>query len=77
MALASRVIASHYAEPVERKIGAAAALLTEPKSDAQVIRDVEAGEPFWLLDDSLGWAWGYAGEERRVGYVRSSDLAAY
>ena len=24
-----------------------------------------------MLDDSLGWAWGYAGEERRVGYVRS------
>ena len=25
-----------------------------------------------MLDDSLGWAWGYAGEERRVGYVRAS-----
>jgi hypothetical protein len=28
-----------------------------------------------LLDDSLGWAWGYAGDERRVGYVRSDALA--
>jgi hypothetical protein len=27
-----------------------------------------------MLDDSLGWAWGYAGEERRVGYVPSSAL---
>ena len=27
-----------------------------------------------LLDDSLGWAWGYAGKERRVGYVRSDAL---
>ena len=29
-----------------------------------------------MLDDSLGWAWGYAGEDRRVGYVRSETLAA-
>jgi hypothetical protein len=29
-----------------------------------------------LLDDSLGWAWGYAGEDRRVGYVPSEALAA-
>ena len=27
-----------------------------------------------MLDDSLGWAWGYAGEERRVGYVRSDAV---
>jgi hypothetical protein len=27
-----------------------------------------------MLDDSLGWAWGYAGEEGRVGYVRSDAL---
>ena len=29
-----------------------------------------------MLDDSLGWAWGYAGKDRRVGYVRSDALAA-
>jgi hypothetical protein len=22
----------------------------------------------------LGWSWGYAGKERRVGYVRSATL---
>ena len=27
-----------------------------------------------MLDDSLGWAWGYAGEDRRVGYVPSEAL---
>jgi len=27
-----------------------------------------------MLDDSVGWAWGYAGKERRVGYVRSEAL---
>ena len=39
-----------------------------------MIRELEAGERFLLLDDSLGWAWGYAGEDRRVGYVRSECL---
>ena len=29
-----------------------------------------------MLDDSLSWAWGYAGEERRVGYIPSDALAA-
>ncbi len=32
------------------------------------------GDAFAMLDDSLGWAWGYAGTERRVGYVRSDAL---
>jgi hypothetical protein len=37
---------------------------------------LDAGEPFALLDDTLGWAWGYAGVERRVGYVRSEAVAS-
>jgi hypothetical protein len=70
------VIASHYAEPVERVVAAPAPLLCEASDDAAVIRELEAGEPFGLLDDSVGWAWGYAGNDRRVGYVKSEALAA-
>jgi hypothetical protein len=29
-----------------------------------------------MLDDSLGWAWGYAGTDGRVGYVESGSLSA-
>ena len=39
-----------------------------------MIRELTPGEPFLLLDDSVGWAWGYAGKDRRVGYVRSEAL---
>jgi hypothetical protein len=46
-----------------------------PSEQAPVIRELEAGEPFAMLDDSLNWAWGYAGNERRVGYVRSGTLS--
>jgi hypothetical protein len=47
-----------------------------PSEDAPLIRMLGAGEPFAALDDSAGWAWGYGGEERRVGYVRSEALVA-
>jgi len=42
--------------------------------DGEPILELAAGEPFCMLDDTLGWAWGYGGEERRVGYVRSEAL---
>jgi hypothetical protein len=77
VALAARLIASHYAEPIDRKVEAATVLRSEPSDDGEVVRELRAGDQFALLDDSLGWAWGYAGEERRVGYVKSGDLAAY
>jgi hypothetical protein len=68
------VIASHYAEPVERIVASHAVLRESPSDDAQEIRELAPGEPFAMLDDSLGWAWGYAGQERRVGYVRSESV---
>jgi len=74
IALASEVIASHYAEPVERQVVKATELRRAASGEAEVIRMLEPGEGFAMLDDSLGWAWGYAGDERRVGYVRSDCL---
>ena len=71
------MIASHYAEPLQRVIGTSTPLRSAACDDAAAIRQLAAGEPFALLDDSIGWAWGYAGEERRVGYVRSDALAPY
>ena len=68
------MIASHYAEPLDCRIASATGLRSGPSDEAELIRKLEVGEPFALLDDSLGWAWGYAGEERRVGYVRSGTL---
>ncbi|WP_398286970.1 hypothetical protein [Sphingomonas daechungensis] len=37
---------------------------------------MEPEDSFSLLDDTLGWAWGYAGRDRLVGYVRSDALSA-
>jgi hypothetical protein len=69
-------MASHYAEPVECVVTTHTELHGAPSGDAPVIRDLAAGEVFASLDDSLGWSWGYAGPERRVGYVPSEALSA-
>lgn len=74
MALAGRVIASHFAEPLKRRLGKAATLLAEPADNGEVIAQLDAGTPLLMLDSSRGWAWGYAGAERLVGYVRAEAV---
>jgi hypothetical protein len=69
------VIASHYAAPVDRRIAKEATLRAGPSADAEALQELSVGEPFLMLDESLGWAWGYAGSRRRVGYVPSETLA--
>ncbi len=68
------MIASHYAEPIERTIIADTLLREAPSECADAVRELHPGDPFLLLDDSVGWAWGYAGEDKRVGYVRSEAV---
>jgi len=68
------VIASHYAEPLLRHLVTATALRRTAGNDAEVIAELRPGDELWLLDDTRGWAWGYAGKDRRVGYVPSEAL---
>ena len=70
------MIASHYAEPLERVLTSAAELRAAPSRDGEVLANVPPGSLFWMLDNSLGWAWGYAGDDGRVGYVLSDAIAA-
>jgi len=75
IALAGQVIASHYAQPLPRSLAADADLMDRPSADGEVVGRLAAGQSFDMLDNTLGWAWGYAGPERRVGYIRSDALA--
>jgi hypothetical protein len=74
VALAGRVIASHYADPITKKVARNAPLRIAGTDDAEELAELEPDDPFSMLDDTLGWAWGYAGRDRRVGYVRSDAL---
>lgn len=67
------MIASHYAEPVANRLAEAAPLLGA--RDGEPVAALSAGDELWTLDDTLGWAWGYAGPDRLVGYVRADALA--
>ena len=68
------MISSHYAEPLARTLARSAQLRSSPAKDSKVICELEAGALFEMLDNSLGAAWGYAGPDRRVGYVDSEAL---
>ena len=72
-ALAGRVIASHFAVPLDRRLAAAADLFDAP--GGALLATLKAGDCFRLVDDSRGWAWGYA-PDGRVGYVTSEALGA-
>jgi hypothetical protein len=76
VSLAGQVIASHYAEPLERAIVVTTELRSRPSNAADVIRMLEPKETFAMLDNSLGWAWGYAGGDGRVGYVTSAAVGS-
>ena len=74
MSLAGRVIASHYAEPLKRRLTAPAPLLAEASKDADVLAALTEGDVIDMLDSSRGWAWGYAGPDGLVGYVRAEAV---
>jgi dipeptidyl peptidase-like protein len=73
--LAGRVIASHYAEPLLRHLAAAAPLRRAADESADLVAELGAGDELWMLDDTGGWAWGYGGPDKKVGYVRAEALA--
>lgn len=50
-------------------------LRSGPSTDAEVVAELGRGDRFLMLDDSLGWAWGYGGDDGRVGYVPTEALA--
>ena len=74
VALAGRVIASHYAVPLEMRLARQAVLTADTAEGSEVLAELDAGTTLRILDRSRGWAWGYAGD--LVGYVPAAALAA-
>lgn len=74
-ALAGRVIASHYAEPLARHLTRDAVAHEGPSHDSAKVASVALGDSFHMLDCSLGWAWGYL-TDGRVAYLDASAIGA-
>ena len=67
------MIASHYAEPLERVLITDAELIANPQTSEAPLARLEAGEEMRVLDISRGWAWGY-GPGGQVGYVPAAAI---
>jgi hypothetical protein len=77
IALAGRILAPHYARPLARACGAHAAFVRPgPTEQNDAISELLPGEDFAVLEYAGGWAWGYCGADRVVGYVEAIALAA-
>ena len=72
-ALAGILIASHYADPLDRTIAAPTKFRASPTMDGEVVGSLAKGDVLRMLDCSRGWAWGY-GPDGRVGYVPAKAI---
>lgn len=72
-ALAGRLIASHYADPLDRTIIASIEFRATAANDGDVLGSLAKGNVLRMLDCSRGWAWGY-GPDGRVGYVSAAAI---
>jgi hypothetical protein len=59
---------------LRRHLNSAADFRRDATDESDLIGGLQPGDPFELLDDTGGWAWGYGGADRRVGYIRSDLL---
>lgn len=68
--LAGQYFVPHYAVPFAHRVGASgAALRSHGREDAEILRDIPAGEIFEVLDMAGNWAWGSCAPDGPVGYV--------
>ena len=73
--LAGRYFVPHYAVPQPRIVASVgAALRSAPKDDAPLLRQLDQGFSFDVLDLQGLWAWGTCGLDGPCGYVALADL---
>lgn len=75
IALADRIAVPAYAAPVMRSNGEEAVMmLARPSPASTAVSELLPGEPFALLEEQGGWAWGYSVVDHYVGHVPSAAL---
>ncbi len=76
IALAGQIFAPHYARPLLRECGPAAApVRAVPAAAAEAVAELAPGDRFAVLEYAGGWAWGYVQSGHHVGYVEAAALA--
>jgi len=76
--LRGQVKAAQYVEGEEAQITAPVADLRALPSDEAVLQtQLLYGEPFCIYEEKNGWAWGQAGLDDYVGYLRADSLTPF
>ncbi|WP_243445921.1 C40 family peptidase [Polymorphobacter arshaanensis] len=77
IALADRVIAPRYVQPLPMHCATAVAMLRgAPDTAATATSALLYGEAFAVFDIDNGWAWGQCAHDGYVGYVEAAALTA-
>jgi len=70
IALAGKLFAPHYAEPMPMRCSAPKAMIRRQSGkEHEAISELLHGEDFLVLDIAGDWAWGFCGHDGYVGYV--------
>lgn len=74
VAVADRVFAQHYVEPLTAKLRTATDIHARPSSDSEIIASLSDGDAFHLIDLGHEWAWGRGEALWTTGYVAATAL---
>jgi hypothetical protein len=73
IAVADRIFAQHYVEPMAHRLTCNAIVHRRPEVGPDPRGELKAGDAFHVLDLGREWAWG-RGDAGPVGYVRVDSL---
>ena len=74
IAVADRIFAQHYVEPMAVTLLAAAIIHARPDPDSDPVATLAAGDAFHLIDLGHEWAWGRGDTLGTIGYIAASAL---
>ncbi len=75
IALAGRIAAQHYIEPVAALAAVSVTNVRRaPDDQAEAVTQLLFGEGFMVLERRDGWCWGSSARDSYVGFVKDSDL---
>lgn len=74
IAVADRIFAQHFVEPMPVVLKAPTDILARPGKSNEITASLAVGDVFFVVDLGHQWAWGRGERLGTVGYVAASTL---
>ncbi|UVO52941.1 SH3 domain-containing protein [Sphingomonas sp. SUN039] len=74
IAVADRIFAQHYVEPVAVRLNTTAIVHSRPDIGSDAVATLASGDIFHLIDLGQIWAWGRGNAVGTIGYVVATAL---